>query len=438
MNKHLQVLTGLALMIVFAACQRNKDTVLPALKATADKTEDTLQLGQSRTLSPKLSDTNNVRYQWLVNNTPAGATATFTFEAKERGTYRISFRASNAAGTDSVAYQIKVWGRYENGFYVLNEGWFGTETGSVFYSPYGVDTLTPWVHKKENPAAPLGGVMNTLQYGAIFQNKLYLVVKAGGPLIAADAFSLKETGRIEKPAGGDAVAFVGIDATRGLVSTGNGIYPINLQTFTLGDKLSGVTGMVGNMLKAGNYVFAHTAADGMVVLDVATYGVVKKPVKATIGFVQAKDGKVYGVKDSLLMSIDPQTLTLDSVKMKFKAVVPWGAWRSVSMAASTKDNNIFVVQPGKGWGYGNKLYRYVAGNTASLDVPFITLPDGQFFYGAGVAYDPHTDELVLTTINGEYTGNINRLLFYNANTGTLKRTVTYNGWYFPAMVVFQP
>lgn len=329
-------------------------------------------------------------------------------------------------------------GKYQNGFYILNEGWFGTETGSVHYYAYGADTVNTWVYSKENPGSTFGTVTTTLQYGAIYNNKLYMVLKAGGPLVVADALTLKETGRVEAVADGNGMTFVGVDNNRGLIGASDGIYPLNLNTLFVGGKIAGISGTVGNMLQSGDYIFAHTAVDGLVVLDVATYGIVKKPYKATIGFVEAKDGLIYGAKDSLLMSIHPQTLKLDSVKMPFRAVSPWGAWRSVNMTASTKDNIVYIVRPGAGWGYGNKLYRYVAGDAASIHEPFITLPDEQYFYGSGVTYDHRNNELVVTTINGQFSGSTNRLLFYDATTGTLKKTVTFEGWYFPAMVVLQP
>lgn len=437
MNKHVRILMSLVVITAMAACNRNTDTLISAPKVSViGKTQDSLRLGQTIRLSPAVSQLTGVRYQWLLNNAPVGEDSVYTFEAKERGDFRITFRVTNATGVDSAAYQFKVFGNYENGFFVLNEGWFGHETGSVHFYAYGADTLAPWVYTKENPGKALGGAGNTLQYGTVYNNKLYLVVKAGGPLVVTDAYSLKETGRIEKVTG-NGQTFAGLDNTRGLLGTGNGVYLINLVNLSLGTKIADVTGTVGNMLKAGNYAFIHTSTDGMVVLDAATYGVVKK-TKATIGFVQAKNGDVYAAKDSFLMSINPQTLVMDSAKMKIKAVSPWGAWRSVSMAASTKDNHVFIAEPGKGFSYGTKLYRYIIGHAASLHEPFITLPTGQYFYGAGVAYDSRTNELVITTVNGNFTGDVNRVLFYDASTGTLKKTITYNGWYFPAMIVFQP
>lgn len=428
----------MAMMAAVAACNKSDDARPSGPKVRIAQPAQTIAVGQELELKPEFTQAAGMSISWKVNNEAAGTAPTFTFKPQRHGDYRITVVAATAGGQDSASYQITVLGEYANGIFVLNEGWFGTETGSVWFYKYGADTLVPWVFQAVNPGKTLGGLANTLQYGAIHNGKLYLVVKAGGPLVVTDASTLVETGRVENVASGKGMSFLGIDATRGLIGATDGIYPINLSTLAIGGKITGVSGATGNMVKSGNYVFAHNSTDGTVVLDATTYAVVSKPYKATIGFVQGKNGRIYGAKDSLLMSVHPSTLVKDSVKMPFRAVSPFGAWRSVQMTASTVNDHIFIIQPGSGWTYGKKLYRYVVGNPASLSEPFITLPADQWFYGSGVNYDPHTNELVATTINGAFSGNVNKVLFFDAQTGALKKTITYNGWYFPAMTVIQP
>ncbi len=438
MKLHVRIALGMAMMATVTACNKSNDVRLSGPKVHAAKPEQTIAMGQSLELKPDFTQESGITFKWTVNNEPAGTEPSYTFKPGKLGDYKITFTASTTHGKDSAVYRINVLGQYANGFYVLNEGWFGTETGSVFFYTYGADTLLPWVYHAVNPGKDLGGTMNTLQYGAIHNGKLYMVVKTGGPLVVTDASTLVETGRVNNVVSGKGMSFTGLDATRGLIGADDGIYPINLTTLAIGAKITGVTGATGNMVKAGNYVFAHNQTSGMVVINATTYAVAGNPFKATVGFVQGKDGRIYGAKDSLLMSAHPTTLAIDSVKMPFKVVSPFGAWRSVQMAASTINNHIFIAQPGAGWAYGTRLYRYTIGTAASLANPFITLPAGQYFYGSGVNYDHHTDELVITTIDGPFSGNVNRVLFYNAQTGALKKTVTYNGWYFPAMTVMQP
>jgi len=154
-----------------------------------------------------------------------------------------------------------------------------------------------------------------------------------------------------------------------------------------------------------------------------------------MGPIVSKDGNVWVIGANNLIRINAATLATDTVKLGFNASSTWGAWHSTSMAASTMENTIFFEE-NKAFSGNTRLYRYKIGDTASLSQPFITLPAGQYFYGAGVGYRKETNQLVLTTINGALTGDVNRVLLYDANTGALQKTYTYNGWYFPAMPVF--
>jgi hypothetical protein len=326
-------------------------------------------------------------------------------------------------------------GKYADGFLIANEGWFGHGTGDLFFYSYSGDSLVADIYHKENPTGTLGGPSNTLQFATFFNNKLYIVVKAGGPLVVADGGSLVETGRITTLPGNDGHAFLGVDATHGLLSASNGVYPITLPSLVVGTKISGVNGYTGDMLKTGSYVFVLSQTDGIVALNSSTYAVVKKFGAANLAFAAGKDGAVYATNADSLIRIVPATLARTAIKLPFSVPSPWGAWRHAGISASTQDSAVFIVR-NNGFAGGTQLYRYVIGNAASLTTPFITLPAGQYFYGAGAAYNKEKNELVITTLNGSFTGSVNRVLIYNASTAVLKKTLTYNGWYFPAMPVF--
>lgn len=328
-----------------------------------------------------------------------------------------------------------ITGKYANGFFIANEGWFGHGTGDLHFYSYSGDSLVQDVYHLENPTGALGGPSNTLQFATFFNNKLYIVVKAGGPLVVTDGGSMVETGRITTLPGNDGHAFLGVDATHGLLSASDGVYPITLPSLAVGTKISGVAGYTGDMLKIGSYVFVLSQTDGIVALNSSTYAVVKKFGAANLAFAAGKDGAVYATNSDSLIRIVPSTLARTAIKLPFTVPSPWGAWRHAGITASTQDSAIFIVR-NNGFAGGTQLYRYVIGNAASLTTPFITLPTGQYFYGAGAAYNKEKNELVVTTLNGSFTGSINRVLIYDATTTTLKKTLTYNGWYFPAMPVF--
>jgi hypothetical protein len=324
---------------------------------------------------------------------------------------------------------------YTNGFFVANEGWFGHGSGDVHFYDYSTNTLTLNIYAANNPGKTLGGSANTLQYATIFQNKVYLVVKAGGPLVVTDATTFVESARQATLPGNDAHAFLGIDATHGLISTGSGVYQISLPGLTVGTALSGVTSYTGDMLKAGNYIFVHAQTEGIVAYNTSTLTMARSFGTANLAFALGKDNGVYVANTDSLIRIDAGTLARTAIKLPFSTPSPWGAWRHSAITSSTTDSAIFIVA-NNGFQGGTTLYRYVIGNPSSLATPFITLPTGQYFYGAGAAYDASNNTLVLTTINGPFTGSTNTVLRYNASTGAAINSVVYTGWYFPAMPFF--
>lgn len=328
-----------------------------------------------------------------------------------------------------------VLGPYENGFFIANEGWFGHGSGDLHFYDYSADTLRLNVYAAANPGLTLGGSSNTLQFATVFQQKMYIVVKAGGPLVVTDANTMVETARLTTMPGNDGHAFLGLSSTQGLLSTGTGVFPITLPGLVTGTKLSGINSYTGDMIKAGNYIFVHAQTEGIVAYNAATLAVAGTFGTANLCFAQGKDGAVYAAKTDSLVRINTTTLARTAIKLPFTTPSPWGAWRHSAITASTTDSTIFIVR-NNGFMGGTTLYRYVIGNTASLATPFITLPTGQFFYGAGAAYDQSNNTLVLTTINGAFTGSVNRVLRYNASTGAAINTNVFNGWYFPAMPVF--
>jgi len=339
------------------------------------------------------------------------------------------------ADSDKVAAASVVSGKYTNGFFVANEGWYGHGPGDLHFYDYTTNTLQLNIFAAENPGKTLGGATSTFQFATVFQDKLYMVVKVNGPLVVADAHTLVETARLAALPDNDGHAFLGLDATHGLLSAGDGVYPISLPGLTVGTKLSGVSSYTGDMIKAGNYIFVHAQTEGIVAYNASTMSVAGSFGVANLCFARGTDGAVYAAKADSLVRIDATTLARTAVKLPFTTPNPWGAWRHSAITASTVDNAIFIVK-NNGFAGGTTLYRYVIGNTASLTTPFITLPAGQYFYGAGSAYDASNNTLVITTLNGSFTGDVNTVLRYNASTGALINSTVYNGWYFPAMPVF--
>jgi hypothetical protein len=320
-------------------------------------------------------------------------------------------------------------GKYDNGFFLLNEGNYTHETGSVHFYSYANDSLYTYAYNTENPTTELGTNTQTLEFGTIFNNKLYLVVNLGGPLVVTDAYTLKETGRLTSLADA-AHSFVGVDASRGLISTVKGIYPVNLSSVTVGNKISGIESSVGDMIKAGNYVFVLTADKGIIALKASDYSIAKVIGAATTGFAIGKDGGVWAATPNSLLKINASTLAVDTINTSFDVYYNPYVYNSGSIVASTKENAVYVTSDYKA------VYKYVVGNAASLATPFIALPDNQFLYGKGIAYNPAKNELVLSKTDNIYGGTVNTITAHNATTGAEGKSIVYNGPYYPAMTIF--
>jgi hypothetical protein len=322
-------------------------------------------------------------------------------------------------------------GKYDNGFYIVSEGNFGVAAGDINYYDYGKDSIYTYAYSAENPGKKLGTSTTTMQYGTVYNGKLYLVGKYDGPFVAADAATLKETGRVDSLPGHDGRAFLGVDDSRGLLSTAVGLYPVTLSTLTLGTKISSVDGEVKDMIKSGNYIFVISAKDGIVALNAHDYSVAKKLGTAVSGFVQSKDGNVWAASATQLKKINASTLAVDSITTGFPVYFNEWTYTNSSMVASTTDNAIFIISG------NNKVYRYT-GDAASLGTPFITLPAGQYFYGKGIGYDKTKNYLILNSNTNIYGADANNTIYiHNATTGALQHSKSYEGYYFPGMAVFR-
>ncbi|MEQ7801762.1 DUF5074 domain-containing protein [Pedobacter sp. ASV1-7] len=339
---------------------------------------------------------------------------------------------------DLVIDEISEPGKYENGFFVINEGWAFTGTGSISFFDYESGTLKDSVFQKENPDSD--GFLpksSTVQFGAKFNNNIYVVSKARGPVVVADAKTLKEVGRIPGSASYDWRAFVGLDENRGLLSSSNGVHVIDLKNLNVLSKLSGVSGQTGDMLKAGKYIYVLNQSAGAVIYNAEDFSVVKRIAGVTLGFAQTPNKKVWYTKDKFLYSSNPQTLETDSVELPFKPATTWGTWFSSPIIASTKNNTVYLLQA-QNYGGGKAMYKYIEGDKSSLNQAFITTPAKQSFYKKNLGYNPQTNQIVTTTVQDGFGENylVNNIYFYNAESGELIKQIPYSGYYFPSMFVF--
>lgn len=331
-----------------------------------------------------------------------------------------------------------VAGKYEKGFFIIHEGWYGHGTGSVSFYDAVSGTLKDSVFQKENDGKGFEPASSTVQYGTVFNNNLYVISKVKGPVVVADAKTMKEVGRIPGSGDYDWRAFVGIDENNGLLSSSDGIYLINLKTLKPIFKLIGTKGQIGDMLKTDKYIYTLSQSEGAVIYNVSDLSVQKKIAGVTTGFVKTPDGSVWFTGGKNLYKSNPATLETETVELPFNTFSTFGAWFSSAIVASTKENAVFMIKSSNGWGGGQDIYKYVSGDKTSLDKPFITAVDKQVYYKKNLGYYAQADQIVTTTMLPGFGVNsyTNFLNIYDAKTGTLSKTVPFSGYYFPSMFAF--
>jgi hypothetical protein len=336
----------------------------------------------------------------------------------------------------TASFKATATAKYSNGFFIINEGWYGHGDGSVSFYSYDTNTKTDSIFTKENPGKNLDPATSTLEFGTIFNNQLFLVSKVGGPVVVCDAGTMTEVARIASASGNNWQAFVGIDATHGLLSSANGLYPFSLTNYTTGTKLTTVTGDIADMIKVGNYIFVLSQSQGVVILNASTFAVVKTIAGMLVGFAQTPDGSVWTAGGTSLIQINSATLATTTITVPFTVYGSWAAWHPGSITGSTVDNSVFLADNNTWYG-GTTIYKYT-GTAASLSSPFITLAAGKDLYGQGLAYNASLNQLVVNTVQSGFGVNysVNDLDFYNVSTGALIKDVPFSGYYFPATFAF--
>lgn len=423
---------ALFLAACFSACKKDEVYLKPELSIQLQNEGiDTLSVGDSLVLHPKIANKENISFEWTINGETKSTDSVFSFKPTVRGDYDVKLRAINRGGELSVAYKIHVFGKYENGFFIVNEGWFGHGSGTVGFYSYGDSTITDSVFIKENPGKNLGSSSSTLQFGTVIKDKLYLLVKAGGPLVMTDAYSLKEINRIEGSRTNDWRALIAISETQGLVSTSNGLYPIDMNTLALGTAISGISGEVKDLFIADNYVYAVSSSSGLVILDAKTLTIKKTIAGIKLGCTATVDGSVWAAGGKQVIRINPASLETTVIASPF-TINGFSPWNPASIVAVPGENAIFVQRAS--WnGSGKQIYKVTA-DPASLNTPFITLSGNEVLYGA-LGYDKTTNSLMLTTEAPAYS-DTNILKFVDVKTGNVKNSVTYNGYHFTSMLTF--
>lgn len=378
-----------------------------------------------------------VKYKWVLDGDSLANTPTFEFMATKADSYKLEFYVSNSSGVASKSLTIIVKS-FLGGFFIVNEGWFGHDNGSVNYFNHISYHLEKNIYSNVNAPLEMG---NTTCYGSIWNNSIYLVSKQGRRLVVCDVMTFKEQGFLAELGDGDGRAFAGISNSLGVVTTGKGAYLLNLSPLSIGALLDGSEGaQCGGVYATDKYVFVIHQDKGILIYDTKSFALVKQHANGEVGFARTIDGNLWAAQANSLIKIDPVTLEINEVAMPNGISInnSWGAWNAGPLCASAKENALYFTKSGM-WSGGHEIYRYKVGDLSSLSSVFATSSaTDDAFYGSGIGVDPVSGDIIATMVKDGFGENYqdNRLVIFNGATGAEKSRTLFQGYWFPAMVVF--
>ncbi len=127
-----------------------------------------------------------------------------------------------------------------NGFWVVNEDWFGHDDGSVnYFKQNSATSYTPSyrVYRAANDGEKLGV---TTQFGTVWGDNIYMMSKQGNRLVVADVKTMKKKAALTE-LGGDGRGFVGVSETKAYAGHLKGIAVFDLTSFQITKQIGGVS-----------------------------------------------------------------------------------------------------------------------------------------------------------------------------------------------------
>lgn len=429
---NLCLLTLLILTATLQSCNNDNDpAIAPQVEHFGMATDTIVGKGASFTITPRLNTTDIASYAWSINGKVVSTEPTYTFNETVAGTYQIAFIATNETGTTQAQSTVNVRSYY-GGFYVINEGQYGKQPGSVNY--YDGKAWSYRIFQANNPDATLGFTSTT---AVVKNNRIYLVSKDTPILVEADVNTFKQLSSIDGSSAttGQGNNFCAVTPQMGILTTGKGAFKVALDPLGIENQLSQATKACKDIAHAGNYVFV--LMDNILVYNASNATYVKTIAKkATTGFARSKDGTLWAGMGNTLVKINPATLSVSEVKLPDGVEVNYNSTYTPSgMRASTTENALYFVKK-DGWN-SKEGYKYDIATNALTKI--VTAPEGYSFYGSGLAVNPANEYLYATFTQdgwGDFYKN-NKIVIVNPTTATTVDTIDYSGeFWFPSMIIF--
>ena len=373
----------------------------------------TINPGESVTLTSKFDVPESLNYEWSIDGAKTSVSeGSYVFTTNESGSYIITQRVFNGYGEAFIDYYVVVRGTYDKGTFLLNNN---TTEASLTYISKDLTAVDENAYATANPGKTLGAKIVSAQ---AYLGKFYIISQTEG-LIVLNSITLKELGRIALPA--KANYFLGIDRTTALLSTDDGIYRINLNPLSVGEKIPGFGGRAGMMANTPNYVLALTLENGVVAVDKSRLIVSKVLRVGRSGLAADISGNVWTSHKDTLFKISP-SLYVSSYRMPTGITVTssWNPWNEGSLCISTSENALFFIRANSDGRPSREIYK-VNINTISSSSPVLsTLPEGRAFSGIGLRID-NENNIVASTVST--TGDNPEVVVYRAADASLVKTI---------------
>lgn len=339
---------------------------------------------------------------------------------------------------------------YTQGIIWVNEDWYGHQNSTVNYLMPDDPDGNFWKYRiiqTENPGMELGC---TNQYGALWNGRLYLIAKqekdpgatiTGGRITVADAKTMRilHQQALIDPSGKqcDGRGFLGVDEHKGYISTSNGVWIFDLDTYTVTGQVEGSAnpnaggdgdkpntdptgslyhGQSGMMVSAAGKVFVAHQQYGLLVVDpeedkvtdVISMDFVQEG--AGIGsVVKSKDGYLWlsiaknlqgtGAVLNYIVRMDPETLELEVIDIPEGMYPPsnsWYAWTPDAFVASSVQNCLYWKGGPNRWFTGTKIYKFDCDTREqSLFVDLEEEGANWKLYGCAIGVHPVTDDVYM-------------------------------------------
>lgn len=376
---------------------------------------------------------------------------------------------------------------YTQGVFIINEGWYGHENSTVNYFNPDAEDGNRWTYRAiqtENAGMELGA---TSQYGQIYGDKFYVIAKqaqdpgasvTGGRITVVDAKTLKviyqsvvidPAGDTSKPSMGgvDGRAFLGVDETKGYISTSDGVWVLNTEGMVVTKKIGGTgsesgslyAGQCGTMVRVNDKVFVAHQSAGLLVINpdidevIGTISMEDIESGAGIGsVVLGSDGFLYvsladGTSGSggalpYIVKIDPKTtqvvekIAVPTEEGIYPPANSWYAWTPDGFCASTQNKCLYWNGGESSWFSNTKIFKYdIETGEFSQIIDLDGEGSGWKLYGCSMRVHPVTDEIYLSLYQdfGSQTYALRRA---DTTGQTIQDYDMIANYWFPSLPVF--